>query len=99
MVTVEQYEQAEREATLADSRRGFRIHAAVYALVNIGLITLNTVLIVTTDAGFPWFVFPLVGWGIGLTFHYLYGVRWVGDEVRKHQEDVERHVRSRDLAA
>jgi hypothetical protein len=21
--------------------------------------------------GFPWFIFPLVGWGIGVVIHYL----------------------------
>jgi len=67
MLTAEQYLQAEFDYTLAEARRGFKIHAAVYAIVMTGLITLNALLIAFTDADFPWVVFPLVCWGIGLT--------------------------------
>ena len=75
MLTPEEYRRDEIGYTLAESRRGFKIHAAVYAIVMTGLIVLNSILIANTDADFPWAVFPLVGWGIGLTFHYLYGFR------------------------
>jgi uncharacterized membrane protein len=47
-------------------RAGFRIHATVYAAVNLMLI----VVWVTTGAGYPWFVFPLLGWGVGLAAHF-----------------------------
>jgi len=73
MLTAEEYRQAEFGYTFAESRRGFKIHAAVYALVMTGLIVLNVLLIAFTDADFRWVVFPLVGWGIGLALHYRYG--------------------------
>jgi hypothetical protein len=90
MLTAEEYRQAEFGYTLAESRRGFKIHAAVYAVVMTGLIVLNSLLIAFTDADFPWVVFPLVGWGIGLTSHYLYGFRLAADAARGRQLKVER---------
>jgi hypothetical protein len=97
-LTAEEYRQAEFGYTLAESRRGFKIHAAVYAIVMTGLIVLNALLIAYTDANFPWAVFPLVGWGIGLTFHYVYGFRRASDEARVRQLKVEKYAeRPREL--
>ena len=59
------YEQAKARV---EAKKGFVIHLIVYICVNILLI-----IIWAFDAGggFPWFIFPLVGWGIGLLFHGL----------------------------
>ena len=92
MITLEQYENAEREMTLREWKRGWRIHALIYVLVNAALVALNIALVVATDAGFFWFPFPLVGWGIGLTFHYLHGVRWAERDIRRRQESIERRA-------
>jgi hypothetical protein len=92
MLTAEEYRQAEFGYTLAESRRGFEIHAAVYAAVMTGLIVLNVLLIAFTDANFPWVVFPFVGWGIGLTLHYVYGYRRASDEARSRQRKVEAYA-------
>jgi hypothetical protein len=92
MLTPEEYRRAEFGYTLAESRRGFKIHALVYVLVMAGLIALNAVLIATTDANFPWVVFPLIGWGIGLTFHYIYGYRKASDEAHARQLRVEEYA-------
>lgn len=46
-------------------RDGFLIHAAVYVAVNVLLFVIWAV----TDRGHPWFVYPLLGWGIGLAAH------------------------------
>ena len=99
MVSTEDYERAERELTLAESRRGWRVHATFYAVVTTGLVVLNLLLVAYTEASFFWFPFPLVGWGIGLTMHYLYGVRWAEREVRARQARVERHARETRVAA
>jgi uncharacterized membrane protein len=50
-----------------EEKKSFYIHFAVYVVVNIMLIIIWAV----TGAGFPWFIFPLVGWGIGVLFHFL----------------------------
>lgn len=92
MPTTDQYKQAELEYTLAEAQRGFKIHAVVYGLVMTGLIVLNVLLIAFTDANFPWVVFPLVGWGIGLSFHYVDAFRCRGASIRARQESIERYA-------
>lgn len=75
MTTVTEYQLAERDLAAREGRRGWVIHAAVYATVIPGLALLNVLLVANTDANFLWFPFPLVGWGVGLGMHYLHGVR------------------------
>ena len=50
----------------AEARYSFRFDAAAYVLVNALLIGIWYF----TTRGFPWFVFVLGGWGIGLAYHY-----------------------------
>jgi 2TM domain len=95
MITVEQYERAEREMTLRESRRGWNIHAAIYAVVNTALVLVN----VFAVPDFYWFPFPLVCWGIGLTAHYLFGVRWVERELQARQRKIEGLAEMRAKAA
>ena len=92
MLTVEEYKRAEFDLTVADSKRGFKIHARVYAVVMTGLITLNALLIAFTDANFPWAVFPLVCWGIGLTFHYFDAFRREGRSIHARQHEIEEYA-------
>lgn len=60
------------EGLKAQKRDGFFRHLTTYAIVNAGLFAMNlaTNLATTTDQ-IPhwWFLFPLIGWGIGLAFH------------------------------
>ena len=92
MLTAEEYRQAEFGYTLAESRRGFKIHAAVYAVEMTGLNIVNALLWADADGDFPWVVFPLIGWGIGLTLHYVFGFRRATDEAHARQLRVERHA-------
>ena len=71
-----------------EEKKGFRTHFAVYIGVNILLV----IIWAATGAGFPWFVFPLGGWGIGVLFHFL-GVfvfsrpsNWERREIEKEVE-------------
>jgi len=98
-MTADHYKQAEFELTLAEAKRGFKIHAAIYVLVVTGLIVLNGLLIAFTDANFPWVVFPLLGWGIGLTFHYVDAFRREGRAIRARQETIERYAKRPGVAA
>ncbi|MDZ7842920.1 MAG: 2TM domain-containing protein [Gammaproteobacteria bacterium] len=71
--------------------RGLYSHALVYAVVNLGLAALNLV----TAPGDIWFIYPLLGWGIGLVSHAasvyawprLFGRDW---EQRKIHEFMQR---------
>lgn len=92
MVSLEDYQRAERELTLREWRRGWKIHATIYVVVMTALTVLNVVLVLTTDADFIWFPFPLVGWGIGLAMHYLHGSRWAEREIGARQARVAEHA-------
>jgi hypothetical protein len=59
------HEQAKKRA---EAKKGFYIHFTVYIIVNIMLVLIWAF---ATGGGFPWFIFPLGGWGIGILFHFL----------------------------
>jgi hypothetical protein len=90
MVTINDYKSVERAVAVREGRKGFFVHATVYTLVMAGLIILNLVLFAQTDDNFLWFPFPLIGWGVGLSMHYLHGVRWADREMQRHQAEIER---------
>jgi fatty acid desaturase len=50
-------------------KREFMEHLVSYLIVNTLLVTVWLVLGLTAGFWFPWPVFPIVGWGIGLAFH------------------------------
>jgi len=80
-ITLEDYKRAYREIELEESRRGFSVHLVAYVLVNAMLIAVN---LLYSPAHF-WFIYPLIGWGIGISMHYLYGVRWL-ERILKEKE-------------
>jgi len=59
------YEESKKRV---EAKKGFYIHLTVYICVNILLVLIWAF---AAGRGFPWFIFPLGGWGIGLIFHYL----------------------------
>ena len=63
--------------------RGFYAHLAAYGAVNVFLLLINLI----TSPGSLWFIFPLLGWGIGLAIHAVL-VYWTGNdwEARKLEE-------------
>ena len=72
-----------------EEKKGFFTHLIVYICVNILLVIIWAF---PSGGGYPWFVFPLGGWGIGLLFHFL-GVfvfsrstDWERREVEKEAE-------------
>jgi hypothetical protein len=94
-ITLEDYKAADQQLEREQARRGFTIHAIVYALVMTGLIILN----LTVATEFPWVVFPLVCWGIGLTAHYLFGLRWADKAITDRQTRIEQRATATNRAA
>ena len=56
---------------LARKRVEFRSHLIVYC-VTIGALWIIWFL---TGRGYPWPVWPMAGWGIGVVFHYMFDYR------------------------
>ena len=58
----------EREARRIARRQWFWLHFAVFATTQVFLF----VIWMLSGVDFPWFVFPLFGWGIILAAHAVY---------------------------
>jgi hypothetical protein len=58
----------EREAKRIARRQWFWLHFAVFVMTEIFLV----VIWMLTDVDFPWFIFPVFGWGIILAAHAVY---------------------------
>jgi hypothetical protein len=79
---VERVETAEEEKRAAKrarrnekiqegNRYAFGIHASVFIAVNVLLIAIWAMVWQLSDGtSYPWFVFVLLGWGIGLAAHW-----------------------------
>lgn len=51
----------------AKEKVDFFMHFGVYLAVNAFLIAIWW----ASGGGFPWFIFPLFGWGIGIVAHFI----------------------------
>jgi hypothetical protein len=51
----------------AKAKTGFYVHFSIYVIVNVLLFSIWYMTL--GPNGFPWFIFPLIGWGIGVTAH------------------------------
>ncbi len=89
--------EEERKAYLRARKRaareaGFYVHLMWYGIVIGSCLLVNLI----TTPGFEWWVFPAVGWGIGLVSHFgaVYGWRWIHERVFEPaiQREVEREI-------
>jgi hypothetical protein len=58
----------EREARRIARRQWFWLHFAVYVTVQVFLVIVWTL----SDASYPWYIFPLFGWGIVVAAHAVF---------------------------
>jgi hypothetical protein len=71
-----------------EEKKGFYTHLVSYVVVNAMLIIIWAL----TGQGYPWFIWTLAGWGIGLIFHFLgvfafnRGTAWESKEIEKEAE-------------
>jgi fatty acid desaturase len=59
-----------RERSARSRREGFQIHATVFVAVQVLLVVVWAVQWQAGGTSYPWFLYPLFGWGIGLAAHY-----------------------------
>ena len=58
---------AAKEQFKKSKREGFRNHLRAYLIVNAALLLIN--IAASGGTNDLWFIYPLIGWGIGLAFH------------------------------
>jgi len=85
------YEEAKKRV---EAKRGFYTHLTSYGVVNLMLIIIWAF---PAGGGYPWFLWPLGGWGIGLIMHFLQVFVWPsgGDKaaIEKEVEKIKRENR------
>ncbi len=64
-------EQELKAEFIRERRAGFLPHLYSYVGV-IGFLFL--IWLMTTPGGYPWFLWPMLGWGLGMYFHGIYAV-------------------------
>lgn len=76
------YQEAKRRV---EELKGFYWHLVMYLLVNAVLVVINLL----TSPVYLWFIWPLIGWGVGLIFHAfsvfggLWGKSWEERKIRE----------------
>jgi hypothetical protein len=89
-VTLANYQNANRKMRTGQAKIGFMAHLTAYIGVNTLLITINLLFV----PAFYWFVFPLIGWGIGVTMHYTFGVRRLEAQLKAEEAKIEHIAKS-----
>ncbi len=84
-IALEEYKKAYRKIVSEEEKKGFLAHLVVYVLVNAMLIAINFIYSPETI----WFFYPLIGWGIGISMHYLFHVRWIEKELKEKEAKAE----------
>jgi len=87
-VTLGLYKAEERRIAAHEARQGLRIHAAVTVIVVVALAVVN----VFVASDFPWSVFPAFGMGLGVWFHWYFGLHRGEEFMIRHQEEVEQQA-------
>jgi hypothetical protein len=84
-ISLDEYKKSYRELRVDEGRKSFSIHLLVYVLVNMMLIAVNII----KSPNDIWFIYPLIGWGIGLLAHYLSAVSWIKIGLKKNESEAE----------
>jgi hypothetical protein len=85
--TIEEYQRLFREATVSDQMKLFRIHVAIYLVVNIIWLALIMMGSITIEPSWAIYYSP-VGWGLLIIVHYWFYVRGAENLCKLREETV-----------
>ncbi len=88
-ISLEEYQDAYRKMRMEEEKKGFWSHLTVFILINIMFIVINYLY----TPGNLWFFYPLIGWGIGITLHYMNTTRWVKSELKEKEAIAEKRAK------
>lgn len=75
-----------------EETQGFKANLISYVSVNLLIFVIWLVVALAGGTWFPWFLFPLLGWGIGVAFHgwSVYSDRYGEDHEKRVQREMDR---------
>ena len=79
----------EREARRIARRQWFWLHFAVFATIQVFLVIVWRL----SDTSYPWYIFPLFGWGVLVAAHTVYAF------MIRHPEEIMIERAARDAGA
>jgi 2TM domain len=68
--TESEYRRKRRQRSMRRRQKGFRIHATVFVAVQVLLVVVWALQWQLGGTSHPWFLYALLGWGVGLAAHY-----------------------------
>jgi hypothetical protein len=71
----------------AQAKVGFYIHLIVYVVINALLVSIWY--FITGPSESPWFIYPMVGWGIALVIHAITAFRGGGSSLEDRMTEKE----------
>ena len=87
---MDENELRRKAAKIAEDKIGFQIHLTCFVAVNAALVAIWYFTSPSSGLVFPWFIFPLLGWGIGLAAHFTAAYRGEGYVQKMTQRELER---------
>jgi uncharacterized membrane protein YecN with MAPEG domain len=81
----EEYNARDQAIQRLKAKRGFQANVVTYVIVNLFLVFIWAI----TTRGYPWFLWVMGGWGLGLAMHAwtIYGSKPITeDEIQREME-------------
>lgn len=88
---LDEYKRLFREATVADQMKLFRLHVAIYLVLNLVWLALNATHSIKIDPALAAYYSP-VGWGLLVIVHYWFFVRGAENLCKLREEMVEARI-------
>lgn len=88
-VQLSDYQEAYNSLKKEEEKQGLLWHIAIYVVVNAVMVAVNLVYL----PGSIWFIYPLLGWGLGLLSHYFFGFRNLEERLNDRAEKAEERAK------
>jgi hypothetical protein len=90
--TLDEYKRLFREAHVSDQMKLFRLHIAIYLVVNIIWLALNMMGSIKIEPAWAMYYSP-VGWGLLVIVHYWFYVKGAENLCKLREEMVEAKIK------
>ncbi|MBN2728586.1 MAG: 2TM domain-containing protein [Bacteroidales bacterium] len=70
----------------AKARVAFKTHFMIFIMGNILIWLIWLMMYYVFEVTFPWALFPTIGWGVGLAFHFFIVFKWNEKWVEKEYQ-------------